>query len=164
MHDLIYLVRHGETASFSPRRFLGQTDLPLNDNGIRQARALGERLRQIPFTRVLASPLQRAIHTAALVSGQPMETVQSMAALTEIHLGVWEGATVAEVQYRFPGAYEQHGADLEAFNQDGEGALDLADDSETLEVLQVWRASKKAERLAQAWAMPPPDPATRARL
>ena len=58
----------------------------------------------------------------------------------------------------------EHGADLEAFNQDGEGALDLADDSETLEVLQVWRASKKAERLAQAWAMPPPDPATRARL
>lgn len=58
----------------------------------------------------------------------------------------------------------EHGADLEAFNQDGEGALDLADDSETLEVLQAWRASKKAERLAQAWAMPPPDPATRARL
>ena len=58
----------------------------------------------------------------------------------------------------------KHGADLETFNQDGESALDLADDSETLEVLQAWRASKKAERLAQAWAMPPPEPATRARL
>lgn len=57
-----------------------------------------------------------------------------------------------------------HGADLEAFNQDGEGAMDLADDSETLEVLQAWRASKKAERLAKAWAIPPPEPATRARL
>lgn len=58
----------------------------------------------------------------------------------------------------------EHGADLEAFNQDGEDAMDLADDSETLKVLQAWRAAQKAERLAQAWAMPPPDPATRARL
>ena len=58
----------------------------------------------------------------------------------------------------------EHGADLETFNQDGEDALDLADDSETLEVLQAWRASKKAERLAQAWAMPFSDPGARARL
>lgn len=58
----------------------------------------------------------------------------------------------------------EHGADLETFNQDGESALDLADDSETLEVLQAWRASKKAERLSQAWAMPFSDPGARARL
>lgn len=46
----------------------------------------------------------------------------------------------------------EQGADLEAFNQDGEGVLDLADDSETLEVLQTWRAAQNAERLALAWA------------
>ena len=58
----------------------------------------------------------------------------------------------------------ENGADVDAFNQDGEDALDLADDSETLEVLQAWRASKKAERLSQAWAMPFSDPGARARL
>ncbi len=58
----------------------------------------------------------------------------------------------------------EHGADLEAFNQDGEGAMDLAADAATLEVLRAWRSVQKAERLALAWAMPPPDPATRARL
>jgi ankyrin repeat protein len=58
----------------------------------------------------------------------------------------------------------EHGADLEAFNQDGEGALDLADDSETLDVLRGWRAALKAERLAQAWATPLPDLGSRARL
>lgn len=58
----------------------------------------------------------------------------------------------------------ENGADVDAFNQDGEDALDLADDSETLEVLQTWRASKKAERLSQAWAMPFSDPGARARL
>ncbi|TDK28533.1 ankyrin repeat domain-containing protein [Luteimonas aestuarii] len=57
-----------------------------------------------------------------------------------------------------------NGADLYAFNQDGEGAMDLAADSTTLETLQVWKASKKAEHLAQAWATPLPDPGSRARL
>jgi hypothetical protein len=46
----------------------------------------------------------------------------------------------------------EHGADLETFNQDGEGAMDLADDSETLKVLQAWRAAQKAERLVLALA------------
>ena len=57
-----------------------------------------------------------------------------------------------------------NGADVDAFNQDGEDALDLADDSETLDVLRGWRAALKAERLAQAWATPLPDLASRARL
>ena len=48
----------------------------------------------------------------------------------------------------------EHGAALEAFNQDGEGAMDLAADAETMEVLRAWRAAQKAERLALAWATP----------
>ncbi len=48
----------------------------------------------------------------------------------------------------------EHGAALEAFNQDGEGARDLAADTATLEVLRAWRAAQKAERLALAWATP----------
>lgn len=58
----------------------------------------------------------------------------------------------------------EHRADLEAFNQDGEGALDLADNTETLEVLRAWRAAQTAKHLAQVWAMPFSDPGARARL
>jgi len=53
----------------------------------------------------------------------------------------------------------EHGADLEAFNQDGEGAMDLAADAATRAVLRAWRAAKKAERLALAWATPHSAPA-----
>ncbi|WP_313229687.1 ankyrin repeat domain-containing protein [Stenotrophomonas acidaminiphila] len=52
-----------------------------------------------------------------------------------------------------------HGADLEAFNQDGEGAMDLAADTASLDVLRAWRAAKKAERLELAWATPLSVPA-----
>ena len=34
MQSLIYLLRHGEVDSSRPRRFLGQSDVLLNANGI----------------------------------------------------------------------------------------------------------------------------------
>jgi len=127
MQGLIYLLRHGEIDKAVPRRFLGRTDLPLNAGGIRQSLALGEHLHQIPFTRVIASPLKRAVRTAALVSGRPIEAIEVVDALAEIDLGAWEGRTVAEIEHTFPGAYAQRGQDLEHYRpQGGESFGDLA--------------------------------------
>lgn len=127
MQRLIYLLRHGEVDTSSPRRFLGRTDLSLNDNGVRQARALAGQLQTIPFAAVVASPLQRAVHTAALVSGRPAAAVRTIDALAEIDLGLWEGCTVAEVRQSFPGAYERRGLDLEHVRPEGgESFGDLA--------------------------------------
>ena len=42
---LVYLGRHGETAWTLSGQHTGRTDLPLTENGERQARALGLRLR-----------------------------------------------------------------------------------------------------------------------
>ncbi len=128
MQSLIYLLRHGEVDKSLPRRFLGQTDLPLNANGIRQARALREQLKNISFDQVFASPLQRAVRTAALISGLAVENIHQIEAFKEINLGDWEGLTVDEVRSRFPGAYEQRGRDLEHFRPEGgESFNDLAD-------------------------------------
>jgi len=127
MQSLIYLIRHGEIDTSSPRRFLGQTDLPLNETGIRQAQALHERLQHIKFSHVFTSPLQRAVQTAALVSDKGPAAINWIEAFKEINLGAWEGMTVAEVCSRFPGAYEQRGQDLEHFRpQGGESFGDLA--------------------------------------
>lgn len=127
MQHLIYLLRHGEIDTTVPRRFLGRTDLPLNNTGIRQALNLGEQLRSIPFTRVIASPLQRAVQTAALVSGRPNVSVERIDGLTEINLGDWEGRTVAEIEQCFPGAYQERGRDLEHYRpRGGESFGDLA--------------------------------------
>ena len=35
---MIYLLRHGEIEQSEEKRFVGQADLPLNNNGLRQAR------------------------------------------------------------------------------------------------------------------------------
>jgi probable phosphoglycerate mutase len=127
MESLIYLIRHGEIDRFPPRSFLGWTDPPLNDNGIRQALALRKLLQDIPFTRIFASPLQRAMQTAVLVGGISPASVQLVEPFKEINLGAWEGLTVDEVRHRFPGEYEQRGRDMEFFRpESGESFADLA--------------------------------------
>src|SRR5260370_1084731 len=63
---IIYLARHGETAWTLSGQHTGLTDLPLTEQGERNARNLGERLRGLTFAGVLTSPLQRAIRTCEL--------------------------------------------------------------------------------------------------
>jgi probable phosphoglycerate mutase len=121
MKSLIYLIRHGEIDRPASRTFIGQTDLSLNDNGIRQAQVLHEQLKNIPFSGIFTSPLQRAVQTAVLVSGHSAESLHLIEQFQEINLGAWEGLTVDEVRKRFPGDYEQRGQDLEFFRPQGGG-------------------------------------------
>ncbi|MDO7881697.1 histidine phosphatase family protein [Salinibacterium soli] len=64
MAHYLYLVRHGEQQDAE----YGLPDGPLSPKGIRQARAIAERLGGVPFTRAWHSPLQRAAETAAIMT------------------------------------------------------------------------------------------------
>jgi serine/threonine-protein phosphatase PGAM5 len=55
----LYLVRHGEAAEGGG----------LSDTGEEQARRTGERLKNLPVTRIHHSPLPRAAQTARLIAG-----------------------------------------------------------------------------------------------
>ena len=128
MDHLIFLLRHGAIDNPPPRRFLGRSDLPLNADGVRQARDLARWMGVLPFRRVCASPLSRAVETAALVSNRPVAAIERIDALVEIDLGAWEGLSLAEVQVRFPGAYEERGQDLAAYRTPGgESFSEVAD-------------------------------------
>lgn len=63
----VYFLRHGQTAWNAEKRLQGQTNIPLNDEGRRQAREAGGRLPAIGVC--LTSPLQRARETALLALG-----------------------------------------------------------------------------------------------
>lgn len=70
----IYLIRHGQTSGNAARR-LQTPDTPLNDEGLEQARRLGERLRDEGIAHVLSSDLTRAHQTAEAVvktTGAPL--------------------------------------------------------------------------------------------
>ena len=115
----IYLIRHGEITQSSPRRFVGQSDLPLTDHGRKQMRQVAEYLGGKGVSRLLCSPLSRCVESAGIVGlalGLRPELVPD---LREIGLGVWEGLTVDEVRERFPGDYEARGRDLAGFRPAG---------------------------------------------
>lgn len=66
---MIYVIRHGETDLNKERKMQGRMGLPLNENGIQQAKALRESLQNIKFDFVFSSPQERAVQTAEIVTG-----------------------------------------------------------------------------------------------
>jgi len=98
----ILLARHGETAWNAEGRYQGQSDIPLSPVGEAQARALGERLRDVPLTRAVASPLGRARRTAELALGERADLLTTDPGLMEIAHGTWEGLLASEIRAADP--------------------------------------------------------------
>jgi probable phosphoglycerate mutase len=105
----ILLARHGETDWNRDGRFQGWADPGLNDDGRAQARALADRLRDVPFDAVYSSDLRRAHETAVIVAEPHDVPVIADPGLREIDVGSWSGLTRAEIEERFPGAEHHDG-------------------------------------------------------
>ncbi|HJR72375.1 MAG TPA: histidine phosphatase family protein [Luteimonas sp.] len=97
----IILARHGETPWNAEGRYQGQEDIPLSPVGEAQARALGERLRDVAIDRAVASPLARAKRTAELALGESRQGLLTTdPGLMEIAHGTWEGLLASEIRER----------------------------------------------------------------
>ena len=99
----VYLVRHGETDNNVKHRFIGKTDMPLNDRGQNQAKCLGRAMAGIPVETIYSSPLLRTMMTAEQIQGSRDIAIIPEKALAEIDCGMWEGLDRAEIQERWPG-------------------------------------------------------------
>jgi len=98
---MVALVRHGETAWTSTAQHTGRTDLPLNEEGERQARMLAVRLSGLHFDRAISSPLQRARRTAELAL--PLASVEADDDLMEWDYGAYEGRRTVDIEVERPG-------------------------------------------------------------
>jgi probable phosphoglycerate mutase len=97
----VVLVRHGETEWTRTRQHTGKTDLPLDDEGRRQAAFVGRELAGREFGRVLTSPLRRARETCELAGFG--EHAQVRPDLAEWDYGDYEGRTTADIHVERPG-------------------------------------------------------------
>ncbi|HHS97829.1 MAG TPA: histidine phosphatase family protein [Chloroflexi bacterium] len=99
----ILLIRHGQTQWNREARFRGQTDIPLDETGQRQAQATAEYVvaRWAP-TAIYASPLRRAMQTAEAIASLQGLTVQPLDGLMDIHFGELQGMAFAEARERYP--------------------------------------------------------------
>lgn len=124
--ERIYLIRHGQTDWNADGRWQGHEQIPLNEDGIMQARALAAYLRHHPVSRIYSSDLVRALKTAEIVGEALGLTPIVDVRLRELHLGVLQGLTRAQIE-------QQHPQELEGFARDylgyrvtkGESRLEL---------------------------------------
>lgn len=63
----VYIVRHGEVPHNALKQYNNENE-DLNENGIRQANELKEKIKNINYDIIISSPLLRAKHTAQIIN------------------------------------------------------------------------------------------------
>lgn len=101
------MIRHGITAWNRERRFQGQTDIALDEEGLAQALRTGRRLAGWPLAAVYTSDLVRARQTAepiAAAHGLPLLIDER---LRERRFGCFEGLTHDELRLEQAGGWQR---------------------------------------------------------
>lgn len=124
----IAIWRHGRTAWNAEQRFQGQTDIPLDEVGVAQARRAAAMLASLPPSAIICSDLERTRQTA-----DPLAELTGLAptydsGLRETFAGEWQGKTR-------PVLLSEYGDDMHRWSADphmragvhGETRLEVAD-------------------------------------
>ena len=117
---VIYLVRHGKIhQEDEQRRYIGQIDLPLTEEGIRQAQNLQRRFESTDISAVFCSDLRRSVDTAKIIAGSREIRVVVRQDLREVCMGEWEGCKFGEIAQRYPEEFRARGADIANYRVPG---------------------------------------------
>lgn len=101
----LLVARHGQSEWNAVGRWQGRADPPLSEIGLAQARAAASAVGAVDA--VLASPLERALVTATVISESiGVGPVMVEPGFQERHAGEFQGLTRAQIDQRFPGYLE----------------------------------------------------------
>lgn len=103
----LIITRHGRTEWNAQTRTQGRTDIPLDETGLRQAQCFGKRVAALPVCAIYASPLSRAMQTAAPAGALLQLPVTPDERLIERDFGEWEGHAFSELAVLYPALWEQ---------------------------------------------------------
>jgi broad specificity phosphatase PhoE len=95
----LFLIRHGRTGG-NRQRYVGWEDVPLDQEGVRQAAAVAAAVAADRIDAVYASPLSRAVDTARPLAEARGLEVQVRPALKEIDYGRYQGMLKADQPLR----------------------------------------------------------------
>jgi probable phosphoglycerate mutase len=92
---LLLLIRHGENDYTKTNKLAGRLPkVHLNEQGQKQARALGEALKGVPISAVYSSPLERAMETAKPIAKSVGVKLKKEKGLLETDVGDWQGRSL----------------------------------------------------------------------
>ncbi|URZ15902.1 alpha-ribazole phosphatase [Clostridium felsineum] len=95
----ITLVRHGETDGNKEKKYLGWTDIELNEKGILQAKIVRDKLSEEKFDLIISSPLKRAKATAEIIGNTNIIYEDN---LKEINFGLFDNLSYKEIRAQYP--------------------------------------------------------------
>ena len=90
-HKPFYFMRHGETEWNHKNLPMGQQDISLNEEGLAQALAASQLIKDEQIKSIFVSPLKRAIQTAEIVCSQTSILYNVVEEIKEASFGVEEG-------------------------------------------------------------------------
>ena len=94
----VLFVRHGENEWTKSHKLAGRTPgVHLNDQGRKQAKALGERLAKLKLDAIYASPLERTMETAEAIAKHHKLKIRKHPGLLEVDYGQWTGKKIAKL-------------------------------------------------------------------
>ena len=101
----LYLVRHGQTYWNANGMLQGHCNSNLTEEGIRQAKLLGEKLGDVDFEVIYSSDLGRAIETAEILKGLRNQEIVLEKSLREMGFGKVQGVYKDEFERNYPVQY-----------------------------------------------------------
>lgn len=123
---VVYLLRHGAVTSSENKRYIGHTDIPLNQLGYNQAEKWGVFFSDINIERIYCSDLVRSSDTAKIIGAPSNIKPVVQTELREINLGQWEGLYFHEVKTKYAKQFDERGKDLACYRPPmGESFEDL---------------------------------------
>jgi nicotinate (nicotinamide) nucleotide adenylyltransferase len=90
---MIYIVRHGQT-DWNGKKFMGHTDIPLNQEGRKQSQLLADKIYNINIKHIFSSDLLRARETAEIIGKKKGIKVILDKRLREHYFGDLEGTNL----------------------------------------------------------------------
>lgn len=115
MSRKIYLIRHGKINVGNEKRYIGITDIPLNEEGTLQVLKLKKFFEKIDIEKVYLSPLKRCVETANLILEGRNIKKTIVNELMEINMGEWEGKTFGFIKNSLPDQFKSRGEDIGGF-------------------------------------------------
>ena len=101
----LILVRHGQTNWDKEKRVQGTLDIPLNNEGEKDAQKLAAELSKLKIDTLYSSPAACSLSTANEIASCRKLKVKKRKEFSELNHGVWRGLLVKDVKKRYKKQY-----------------------------------------------------------
>jgi probable phosphoglycerate mutase len=107
------IARHGYSVANNEKRFSGQMDVELTNDGVIQAEETAKYVvENYKIDKIYSSDLKRAKKTAELVASATNLPIIYDKDIREIDVGKWQGLTFDEVREKYPNTFELYKNDV----------------------------------------------------